>query len=269
MNEQNRDLVAAHAQGLLTGRAAEDAATRIEADPELASEYAAQVTALAFLRSSTAPRMTLQERSVLHLKLQEQLGLMPSAVPRRRIPWRQSVFGLATATAIIAAIVILPGTVTEDSLETALQPAPVELEMSEVTDPTLAATSLAGQETEQFADPLRDAEAPEPAAIYDTGSVPVEELLEYTRGALSPQTVDERLASLEFTTKAFLDMGVLAVCIEAIALDLPPGTQRAIPIGSTEIDGVTIVHLGLDFGSGIEAALSVDLAACEVVSPGS
>ena len=87
MNDQDRDLIAALAEGSLGTEAAEAATARIESDPELTAEYADQVAALEFLTSSASPRMTAAERTTLHANLTEQLGLVappPSAPAKTR-----------------------------------------------------------------------------------------------------------------------------------------------------------------------------------------
>jgi anti-sigma factor RsiW len=81
MNDQDRDLIAALAQGQLSAPAAADATAHIQADPGLAAEYADQVIALQFLQSATPPVMTQTERSKLHANLTEKLGLLPAAAP--------------------------------------------------------------------------------------------------------------------------------------------------------------------------------------------
>ena len=90
----------------------------------MSAEYADQIAALDFLNSGAVPRMTASERETLHVNLTEQLGLVPKTLPvpspaRRKIPWWQPVFGVATAAAVVAAIVIIPGTLTGGSADTA------------------------------------------------------------------------------------------------------------------------------------------------------
>ncbi|MFV1969476.1 MAG: hypothetical protein ACC683_00575 [Acidimicrobiia bacterium] len=272
MNDQDRDLIAALAEGRLSGPTADDALARIETDPEMSAEYADQIAALEFLNSGAVPRMTASERETLHVNLTEQLGLVPKTMPvpapaKRKIPWWQPAFGVATAAAIVAAIVILPGTLTGGSEDTAaLREVSADLDSSggEETQTTAAAAQV--QEA-PAADGQAFAEEQEIAVyeVYETDSVKLGDLLDQAQGAVTPDDVSSRLAPLQFTKRTILDTESVLECLNELESDLPPGIERFLPLGAEDVDGSTIAHLGFDFGSGVESAMSIDLSTCEIV----
>jgi len=267
MNDQDRDLIAALAEGRLSTTAAQDATARIEADPELASEYAEQVVALEFLRSSALPQMTDAERSALHINLTEELRLTrkrePAVPLKRRTPWWKPVFGLATAAAVVAAIVILPGTLTGGSSDDSISSASAELDDQGEAD-TATTSAAAGIQEAPANDGQTFADETE-IAVYETESVDLSDLLDRARGASSPDDVNSRLAPLQLTKTTFLGTEALSECLIEIEPDLPRGIQRILPLGAEDADGSTIAHLGFDYGSGVEAGVSVDLSTCEIV----
>ena len=191
----DHDLIAALAEGRLSGHAAENAAARIKADPELSSEYAAQVAALTFLSSARVPEMTAAERSMLHMNLTEQLGLSPKTTQahepaQRKTPWWAPVFGLATAAAVVAAFVILPGTLFGGASDTAsmdLVSADLESSSAEASPTTAAAASDGALEAP--ADDAPTAAEEREIPVYDTDSVGLDELLKQAQGAASPGSV--------------------------------------------------------------------------------
>lgn len=281
MNDQDRDLILSLAEGRLSRTAAEDATARIEADPELASEYAQQLSAIEFLGSSADPNMTATERETLHANLIAQLHLEPEptpvVAPSRGSRWWQPVFGLAAAAAVIAAIVILPGTLTGDSSDTSFEVAVGALESDVIESTTTAAATseapLAGtgdtRATADASDGTASALGSEESInmIYDTGTVPLDELLVQVQGALNRNDAYSKLAPLELEETSVLDEDALSVCLERIGADLPD-VQNIVPIGKTvDAAGSTIVHLGFDSGSGVESGsgASVDLSTCEIV----
>lgn len=289
MNDQDRDLIAALADGRLSGTAAEDALARIEADPELSVEYAHQITALEFLNSGVVPRMTASERETLHANLTEQLGFemekTPSPSPqRRKIPWWRPVLGLATAAAVVAAIVILPGTLTGGSQDTAsfdLAGAVLddtEVERSETTIAAAGTPEARAEDGQAFAgeteiaasetgpDALEDLLKQD--QVYDTNSAVLEDLLSRARGADSPAAVSRLLSPLDFDSTVTLNTGDVAACIDELDTDLPEGITGILVLGAGLENDVMIIHLGFDFGSGVEDGLSFVLDTCALVDHG-
>lgn len=266
MNDQDRDLIAALVEGSLSGIAAERAVTRIEADPELASEYAAQLTALAFLQSGAVPQMTSLEREALHTNLTQRLGLtrdIKAHVRRKRgIPRWQPALGLAIAATAVAAIVILPSPLTvgsTDSAETVISAERERLNEETATEPF----SFAQQQDVDSTGRLSTEEST--IAIYDTDAVDLADLLERTKGAAGPNDISSKLSSLQFTRRATVNMEAITMCLDQIEPVLPPGIHKILPLGAEEANGSTIVHFGFDFGSGIDTGVSIDMTSCEIV----
>jgi hypothetical protein len=274
MNDQDRDLIAALAEGRLGGAAVEDAIARIEADSELASEYADQVVALELLQSSAVPQMTADERSTLRMNLAEQLGLAPGTAPaptasKRRIPWWQPVFGLATAAAVVTAIVILPGTLTGGSADIAsVEVAIAEFDNAreEELPTTTTQSSAATVETQEAPDDAGTILADEmDIAVYETESVELGDLLKQARGADSPDAVERRLMGFAFRSTVDLDSAEVERCLNVLADDIPEGVVKTLVIGAEVLVEDTIVHVGFDFGAGIEDALSFELESCSLI----
>jgi anti-sigma factor RsiW len=289
MNDQDRDLVAALADGRLSTTAAEDALARIEAEPEMSVEYAHQIAALEFLNSGVAPRMTVREREALHTSLTEKLGLAPETTPppsprKQKIPWWQPVFGLATAAAVVAAIVILPGTLTGGSQDTAsfdlagavLDDA--EVEQSETTITEVEAMEARPEDGQVFTDKTQVA-APDSERdvledllkqdqVYESNSATLEDLLSRARGADSPAAVSRLLSPPDSNSTVDLNTDDVAACIDELEADLPEGITRILVLGAGLENDVMIIHLGFDFGSGVEDGLSFVLDTCTLVDHG-
>ena len=275
MNDQDRDLIIALAMGRLSETAAEDALARIEADPELSAEYAGQIAALELLGSGDAPRMTASERETLHVNLAEQLGLVPRTTPtrspaKRKLPWWQPVFGLATAAAVVAAIVILPGALTGGSSDDAsFDLVSAELESTNDDQPQTTVASAATDGARSAAPDDAQALLDETEiAVHETDTVTLEDLLEQASGADSPGAVEEQLSSFDFASTVDLDVHAIDSCIDELSVDLPDGIIERRVIGANVREEKTIVHLGFDFGSGIEDGLSFVLENCTLVDHG-
>ena len=262
MNEQDRDLIIALAQGHLSTDAAGQANARIEADPELASAYAEQILALDHLNSLDAPQMTIDERSGLHANLIEQLGLVPvpetpPAPAKGKATWWAPVVGLATAAAVVAAVVILPGS-SDESFDDVSAGANLD------TAVTSTAASAAESAPQTATDELGATDAEE-LTVYATGSVELEELIEEADGAGSPQAVERQLAELNFTSTVDLDTDEVQTCLNELSTDLPDGITEILVLGADVDNESTVVHLGFDFGSGVEDGLSFVLGDCSLV----
>jgi hypothetical protein len=260
MNDQDRDLIIALAQGSLGTEAAEEANARIEADPELASAYAEQILALDHLSSLEAPQMTVAERSELRTNLTEQLGLVPIAVSpptpaRRKVAWWAPVFGLATAAAVVAAVVILPGSADESFDEISAE---ASLDTAVTSTAPSAAESAPATEGQSLPDEGD-------LSVYATGSVALEELLEEADGAGSPQAVERQLADLNFKSTVDLDPDEVRTCLNELSADLPDEIVEILVLGADVDKESTVVHLGFDFGSGVEDGLSFVLGNCSLV----
>ena len=283
MNDQDRDLIAALAQGDLSTSAAEEATALIGADPALASEYVDQLVALRFLETATVPVMTAAERSTLHTNLTERLGLIPASPPvavasKKKAQWWVPVFGFATAAAVVAAFVIFPNS-SQDTF------AEVSAELDGATgttfQPSLASpdasgaspqTSIATQDAQDSAAIEESASALSPPtvqdsalSVYETNSAELDELLNEASGASSPQSVQRQLSGKAFTDLVDLDSEEVNACLNDLDSELPDGIQEILVIGANAQDGQTIVHVGFDFGSGIEDGMSFVLESCKFV----
>lgn len=262
MNDQDRDLIAALAEGRLGKDAASEAIARLESDPELASEYAHQVSALEFLASVDTPQMTESERTVLHANLTEQLGLAPPPAtvnPGKSARWWVPLFGLATAAAVVAAVVILPST-SDDTFDQA--GATLDAENSTQT------SSVTTEETAQ-AEPNQDQGAAGDGggiSVYETDAVELDELLTEAGGADSHEDVQRRLSPLSFKSTVDLDTDQVTHCLEELDAELPAGIENILVIGADVEDETTTVHLGFDYGVGVEDGLSFVLGDCALVS---
>lgn len=124
MNDQDRDLILDLLGGRLGTEQAEAAAARVASDPVLAAEFATQAAVHETLSSAEPASMTATERTSLRAALTEQLHIGDDVVaaPRentRRMRWLQPVAGLAAVAAVATAIVILPGSLSNDEMDTA------------------------------------------------------------------------------------------------------------------------------------------------------
>jgi len=173
----------------------------------------------------------------------------------RRAAWWAPVFGLATAAAVVAAVVILPGSVDDASND-----------VSAGADYDTAVTTTAASAAESA--PVTEDQGPADEgdlSVYSTGSVELEELLEEADGAGSPQAVERQLADLNFKSTVDLDPDEVTACLSELSTDLPDGIVEILVLGADVDEESTVVHLGFDFGSGVEDGLSFDLGDCSLV----
>jgi hypothetical protein len=282
MNDQDRDLIAALAQGQLSAPVAADAVAHIETDPELAAEYAGQVIALQFLQSATPPVMTQTERSKLHTNLTEKLGLLPAAAPapavsKKRTQWWVPVFGFVAAAAVVAAFVIFPGS-SPDAVQDVSAELPGETESvsqpSAVSPQTTTASTDAQDSSivEESAGATAPPDADDGAfSVYETDTVALDELLNQANGADSPEGVRRQLSNMSFKSSVDLDPNEVNRCLNDLDTEIPDGVLEVLVIGADAENDQTIVHVGFDFGEGVEDGMSFVLETCELVehsSPG-
>ncbi len=274
MNDQDRDLIAALAEGRLGTEAAEAAIARVESDPELTSEYASQVSAIEFLTSSAVPSMTSSERTTLHANLTEQLGLVATPAPspaKRKTPWWAPVFGLATAAAVVAAVVILPGGSSDQSAEMSARLASEAL----VSETTAAAGSASEQPVSGAQDggdlgTTEDGLAEESLgdggdiSVYETDAVELDALLNKAEGADSTDEIQQRLSTLSFKSTIDFDAAEINACIDELSDQIPPGVAVIRVLGASVEDETTIIHLGFDYGDGVEDGLSFVFENCSL-----
>ena len=276
MNDTDRDLIIALAQGDLSTAAAEEATARIEADPELATEYAEQVVALQFLRSASPPVMTETERSTLHANLTTQLGLLPVAspavvAPKKRSRWLAPAFGMATAAVVVFAFVVFPGTQQDSFQEVSMQVDDASTGTSQVAESSPQTTAAASASAEDSGGIDSDsASVPpltgeDPVSVYETDAVALDELLDQADGADSPESVQRQLSDLSFKSHVDLDSDEVDACLNELSVDLPDEILEVLVIGADVEGDQTTVHVGFDFGEGVEDGMSFVLESCELV----
>jgi anti-sigma factor RsiW len=281
MNDTDRDLVMALAQGNLSTTAAEEATARIEADPELAVEFAEQVVAVQFLQSAVPPMMSEAERSTLRTNLTTQLGLLPVAspgavVPTKKSRWWAPALGMATAAVVVAAFVIFPGAQQESFQEVSMELEDTSASVSQAAESSPQTTAAAGAPAEQSEEIQSDsAAAPplaggDPVSVYDTDSVALDELLARADGADSPESIQRQMSGLSFKTSVDVDSDKVNACLNKLSTELPDEILEIFVIGADVEGDRTTVHVGFDSGQGVEGGLSLVLETCELVdsSPG-
>lgn len=114
MPEHDNDLIAALADGSLDPDRAAEVEAALLADPETAAELAAQRAALEAISSAGPVMMSANERSLLHQRVAEVVGLgtpeapvVESPAPARRL-WRPLTVAAASATALVAVLALGP-----------------------------------------------------------------------------------------------------------------------------------------------------------------
>ena len=123
MSDNNLDLITELISGSLSPEERRVALERVAADPELQSEYEAQLAVSSLLSGAPSPTMTASERSDLRSALRDQLHLDAApapvvAAPSRWQRWWAPVAGLAAAAAVVVGvIVVLPDGGSDDSLQ--------------------------------------------------------------------------------------------------------------------------------------------------------
>lgn len=288
MNDTDLDIILAIADDRLTGQEKQDALERIAADPELGEELAAQISAMDDLKSLEPALMTPEERTVLRASLVEQLHLSPAAPavitkPQRR-PWWQPVLGLASAAALLIAIVAVP------SMFSGSDDSSADIVAIESVATTSAASSGEFDDGDASSSSTRAAAADTIASTIVVPVVTDEAAQEFLAAApLSIDTTvatisdevaasgaeDEAAGDLALTDTQSVDLTStsdpitvdavqLENCLAALIDDLPEGTH--IPMAATLDDEGTVVHFGLDTGDGVVYSVSIDLETCTITS---
>jgi len=277
MNDHDRDLIAALADGRLSGTAAEDALARVAADPEMAAAYAEHTTALSFLGGQDAPTMTAAESSALRASLVGHLGLLPSPEPatsrlKQTSRWRQSVFGIMTAAAVVTAIVILPGVLSQESADTAPTEAAAAFDEAETSTSTTAAASeapaaaqLDDQATLESEESTTDFSGTATDELLGD-SVGLADLVARARGATTDDEVASKLAPLMFSRDGNIESELISACLEQLEPILPPEIQSYLSLAVEVAADSTIAHIGIDLGSGLEAGITIDLSTCQIIN---
>lgn len=271
MNEHDVEIILALAEGRLTGPEAGAERARMEADPELSAELAAQESVVTSLRAAAAT-MTVAEREHLHralrthLHLDDEPGVVP--VPARR-KWWIPVAGLASvAAAVIGVAIFLPDQRADLASDgVALPPETATPEsLSAASDPpspeeALDATAGAGEDAGTLADEAEpSADEPAPFAAVQGDLPPAAELL----AGLQPEDPDART----LTTASADELAAavdehLADCADELAL-LATG-RDAMPFLLGGSNGSTVAVLYPQTEDAAVTVVVVDLATCTIV----
>lgn len=283
MNDQDRDLIAALAEGRLDAPAAQVATARVEADPELFSEYTHQLAAIDFLQSGNPPMMTGSERATLHSNLAKQLGLLPATAPtpapsKKKAQWWVPVFGFAAAAAVVAAFVLFPDS-SQDTFTEVSRDLEAEIESTSPSSASSPQTTVASEQAPTSGADTQDSAAAEEQSgseapqvdddstfsVYETDSIELDELLNQAKGADSREGVQQQLAPMSLTSTVDLSSDEIVACLSSLEAELPEGIQETLVVGADADGDQTIVHVGFDFGQGIEDGMSFVLDTCEFV----
>jgi hypothetical protein len=285
MNDTDLDIILALADDQLTGEAKQAALERIAADPELGEELAAQVAAMDELRSLEPALMTSSERAALRSALVEQLNLQPAApvvtTPSQTRPWWVPVLGLASAAALLLAIVAVPSMFSgsDDS------PAEFVAIAPEATTPVDSAEELgdSGDESALAKDEVGEAslstvvvpqiDEKDVQEFFNASPPSVDTTVSTSRGDVddsagvaeaSPDTTFESIERVSPADPISIDAAQLEECLILLGDSLPEGEY--VPRAATLDDEATIVHFGIDASDGVVHSVSVDLETCVITS---
>jgi len=290
MTDTDLDIILAIADGRLTGRAKRDALARIATDPELGEALASQIAAMDELKSLEPALMTPSERAALRSALVEQLNLQPVApvveMAKLRRAWWQPVLGLASAAALLIAIVVVPSMFSsgDDSSADFVAIAPeastsaetvTELDAGD-TDTSAAEGSEAEPGTAVFVVPQVTAEelqkffatlppppdsAPGTTIVGLTGAGVGDESQGPDDGTDSSTSLRsaEPLAEGELVE---LNADTVAECLTDLGDALPSG--ELVPIAATLDNGQIVAHFGSVVDGQVSYSISIVLDTCTI-----
>jgi hypothetical protein len=288
MNDADLDIILGITNGRLTGQVRQDALDRIAADPELSEELAIQVSAMDELGALEPAHMTPSERDTLRSSLVKQLHL-ETAIPvartsTQRRPWWQ--FGLASAAALLVAIVVVPSMLpgSDDSSSDVVAIAPEATESVDVdaerSDPN--ADTEAKTETTSAAadgataaistvdlphiteDDIPEFFASQPVPIDTESDVGADDLAAAGADDVADETIAPSASSFAASAEIAVDPVQLEECLTELALDLPDGEH--MPMAATLDNDVTTIHFGVSSGSDISYSVSIELESCTITS---
>jgi 3-oxoacyl-ACP reductase-like protein len=172
---------------------------------------------------------------------------------------------------VVAAFVIFPGS-SQDTYQE------VSAELDGGTESASELSTASPQTTAAATDAQDSASVEESAgalappvaddsdfSVYETDTVALDELLNQADGADSPESVQRQLSNLSFKSLVNLKSNEVNACLNDLDTEIPDGTLEVLVIGADEESGQTIVHVGFDFGEGIEGGMSFVLETCELV----
>jgi hypothetical protein len=263
MNDNDRDLILDLTEGTLSADDAAQVRARVASDPDLAAAYETQMATKAHLESLPPVAMASEERAVLRGNLIEQLRLdsPPESVhspSRRGFAWWKPIAGIAGVAAVVAAIVVLPGSLggTDDAAsDVALT------SETRVADDAAAGGSPEEVETAPVADGSE--ESPAVAEVPEFTSLDGSDLLEATEGAQSPAEIADSVSALEPTSRALIDVSAVESCLERLADELPRGDVA--PVAFEQRDGDALLFLTVTEADDVASVVTVNLTTCALV----
>jgi len=279
----DHDLITELISGQLSPEERRAALIRVAADPELQSEYETQLTTASLLRDAPAPTMTATERSNLHAALRQQLHLDDARAPVAPAPsrwqrWWAPITGLAAAAAVVVgAVVILPDSGTDDSLQFAAAEvtSTVQASRSDEADMGGSADSAGSIEEEQtttaaseelapttaaedgITGTLEAAGAASPPSIPHVPDVDLDQLgLAYARGA--DEFANELNKSAESADP--VESSEVNACLDASG-DAAGDASISI-VATATIEGVDVVVLSVTPTTGDPYLVALDVTTC-------
>lgn len=294
MSNHDQELITDLISGRLPSQEHEAALARLAQDPELRSEYEAQLAVSSLLAEAPEPIMTADERSALRAALVQQLHLGGAPAPVAAAPprwqrWWAPVAGLAAAAAVVVgAVVILPGVDSEDSMDVASADVTTTIAASRSDDgdsddsDVLAFSDEAEETTEAEETPTTAAAALEPTtslapaaedlvsaagdasprSLPHVPNLDLEDLaLEYAAG---PQELDDALAK-SASEEGRLDTAAAYECFEAS--DSAPTEGATVEVvASGTLDGTEVAVLAVTPSGAEPYLVALDMNSCAVVS---
>ena len=263
MNDNDRDLILDLTEGTLSADDAARARAFVASDPALAADYQTQIATKAHLESLPPIAMAADERSALRQELIEQLHLdsRPKSVAspsRRGFAWWKPIAGIAGVAAVVAAIVVLPGSLGgSDDAGT---------EVALTSETRVASDSSAGGASDEAESaPVEGTaeESPTVAEVPEFTSLDGADLLEATEGAQSPAEITDSVSMLDPTSTAVIDVSAVEACLEGLADQLPRGDVS--PVALEQRDGDALLFLTVTEAEGVASVVTVNLTTCSLV----
>jgi hypothetical protein len=136
------------------------------------------------------------------------------------------------------------------------------------SSPTTAAASASAEDSggaEFDSATVPDPTVEDPVSVYETDSVGLDELLNQADGADSAESVQRQMSDLSFNSRVDLNSDEVNACLNELSTELPDEILEVLVIGA-DLDGNrTTVHVGFNFGDGVEGGMSFVLESCELV----
>lgn len=293
MSDHDLDLIADLINGRLSPDERRAALTRLADDPELRSEYDAQLAVASLLRGAPSPTMTPDERSMLHASLREQLhledspGVVATAPSRPRSRWSPATL-LAAAAAVAAvvvvgAVVILPKTPSNDSMDMAAAATTTTTAATETTASDSAAPAPSDEYEEAGATITEAAASDEASRATSQPELTTTTAAEAIKDAEAflPHLVDIELQQLESTFATDpagfreqidrfaseplpVDTAAVLGCFDAS--DNPPDDATVSIVATATVSGVEAAVLRVDPSVGKSYLVALDTDGCLVIS---